>query len=82
MIPIPESGRMTHYGWQPPTADALSGSLWVRFTDGTTGYYDGVPLDTFSQMKLSPSKGSFLSDQIIKAGYPFTKARLPGDSQS
>lgn len=64
-------------GWQGATADALTGALWIRFTDGTTGYYDGVPLDTFVQMKLSASKGQFLTQQVIRAGYQFTPAPLP-----
>jgi hypothetical protein len=82
MLPVPDSSRLTHIGFQPPEQDALTGALWVRFTDGTTGYYDGVPLDTFAQMKLSSSKGQFLSQQVIRAAYPFTKAPLPDQTNS
>jgi hypothetical protein len=82
MLPAPDSGRLTNYGWQGATADALEGSLWIRFTDGTTGYYDGVPLDLFAQMRLAPSKGQFLSQQIIKAGYQFIRAELPPEAQT
>ena len=83
MLPVPDSSRLTHYGWQGPTEDALQGALWIRFIDGSTGYYDSVPLDTFAQMRLAPSKGQFLSQQIIKSGYQFIKAALPGaDSDS
>jgi hypothetical protein len=69
-------------GWQPPEPDALAGALWVRFTDGTTGYYDQVPLDTFAQMRLAASKGEFLTREIIKGGYSFVKAPLPDTAEA
>jgi hypothetical protein len=63
-------------------ADSLTGSLWVRFIDGTTGYYPNVPLDLFAQMRNSASKGQFLSQQIIDGGYPFQKSPLPDSTVS
>jgi hypothetical protein len=83
MIPVPDSSRVSSIGFQPPAAGADTGRVWVVFADknGTTGYYDGVPLQTFELFRDSESKGSFLHHNIVKAGYSFTPSPLPG-SQS
>lgn len=66
---------MTDIGWQPPDENSRIGALWVRFTDGTTGFYSNVERDIFEQLRDSPSKGRFLHDFVIKMGYPFTVAQ-------
>lgn len=80
MIPVPESSRVSAIGFQPPTAGADTGRVWVQFVgpQAVTGFYEGVPLSTFEQLRDSDSKGSFLHANIVKAGYAFQQSPLPG----
>lgn len=70
-VPV-ESSRFRAYAWQP-FDNGQAGLLHIQFTDGTTGYYSGVPADVARQMASAPSKGSFLHQSVIKQGYPWVK---------
>lgn len=78
MIPV-QSSRFTEWGWQPTDPEMTKGNLYVTFSDGTQGFYEGVPLDVFREGRDSaPSKGSFLHSAIIQQGYPFYRMPPPG----
>lgn len=81
MIPV-QSSNLSQIGWQPNPDDQSVGSLFVVFSDGTGGYYQGVPLDVFREMRDgATSKGSFLHTHIIKQGYNFVRNPPPGEAQ-
>jgi KTSC domain len=77
MIPV-ASSRVSSIGFQPPTADADTGRVWVVFAGANpvSGYYDGVDLQTFELFRDSDSKGKFLNENF-KGKYQFIPASLP-----
>jgi len=82
MIPV-TSSRLTEIGWVASGQENNLGNVYVTFTDGTSGYYQGVPEDIWIQFRDSPSKGKYLSAYIIKQGYPFIRTNdKPGSVQS
>jgi hypothetical protein len=78
MIPV-NSSRLLQIGWQPTNETQDIGNLHVVFSDQSSGFYEGVPLDVFREGRDSaPSKGRWLHTSIIQQGYPFYKMPPPG----
>lgn len=81
MIPV-QSSNLLEIGWAPSNDAQTEGDLHVTFTDGSGGFYQGVPLDVFREMRDgATSKGSFLHTHIIKQGYNFVRNPPPGEAQ-
>jgi KTSC domain len=72
MLPV-DSSRLNAIGFAPYTDASGNGDLNVEFKDGSTGTYQGVPLQIFQQLRDAPSKGKYLSDYIISQGYNWVK---------
>jgi KTSC domain-containing protein len=55
--------------------DSETMTLAVSFTHGTEYHYYGVPPDVIEQLRVAPSAGRFLNEQIKKAGYSYARVR-------
>ena len=55
--------------------DAETMTLAVNFTHGTEYHYYGVPPEVVEQLRVAPSAGRFLNEQIKKAGYSYARVR-------
>lgn len=51
----------------------VGAKLWVRFTDGTEGYYENVSEAEYDDLFSAPSKGEWLHDHLIGPGARFHK---------
>ncbi|GAA0135366.1 hypothetical protein YSY43_22060 [Paenibacillus sp. YSY-4.3] len=52
--------------------DASSSTLFVRFNDGSTYAYDGVPASIHSGLMNASSHGSYLAAHV-KGSYPYRR---------
>ena len=66
-IATPESSNLSGFGYEPNTS-----VLRVEFKNGGTYEYYDVPLHVFEAMKVAPSKGQFLAQQI-KGTYRYAR---------
>ena len=48
-------------------------TLGVRFHDGSEYHYFGVPEEVFDGLRTASSVGSYLDQNVKKAGYSYTK---------
>jgi hypothetical protein len=55
--------------------EAETMTLAVSFNDGREYHYSGVPPEVIEQLRVAPSAGRFLNEQIKKAGYTYTRVR-------
>jgi hypothetical protein len=67
-IPTPESSNIAGFGYESDTH-----VLTVEFTSALRYNYFDVPEPVFEQMKVAPSKGQFLA-QNIKGVYRYARA--------
>ncbi|MDP4280182.1 MAG: KTSC domain-containing protein [Dehalococcoides mccartyi] len=66
-IPV-DSSNLASIGY-----DVASFTLEVEFINGTIYQYSGVPENEYNGLMSASSKGSYLNQQIKKAGYPYTR---------
>lgn len=66
LIPV-ESSNLASIGYDPITA-----SLFVKFRNGSTYAYSGVPSSIYESLLVADSKGSYLNEQV-KNQYPYVK---------
>jgi hypothetical protein len=52
--------------------DPLAQELHVRFLNGATYVYHGVPEDVYLELMAAASKGSYLN-RVIKPNYAYSK---------
>lgn len=55
--------------------DAEGLTLAVSFMNGTEYQYYGVPPEVVERLKVSPSAGRFLNEEVKKAGYAYARVR-------
>jgi len=67
LIASPESSTIEHFGY-----DRESQVLKVSFKSGTTYDYYDIPEQVFESLKIAPSKGQFLAQQI-KGKYRYAR---------
>ena len=79
MLPV-TSSNILEIGFQPTEDNDTVGQFYVTFRNGSMGYYDGVPIDIFRQVRDAPSKGKALNELVKKQGYPFyLTSAAPGE---
>ncbi len=66
-INSPESSTVARFAYQSATQ-----ILTVEFKNGTTYNYFDVPSPVFEHMKIAPSKGQFLAQQV-KGRYRYAR---------
>lgn len=50
-------------------------TLTIAFANGTEYQYYGVPPEVVEQLRVAPSAGRFLNENIKKAGYSYARVR-------
>lgn len=64
------SSNLLAIGYEGDTA-----TLGVQFKNGTEYHYFGVPQESFDAFLAAGSKGTYLDQNIKKAGYPCSRVR-------
>lgn len=66
-VPV-QSSNLASVGYDPKTS-----TLEIEFHDGGIYQYSGVPPEVHQGLMNAASKGSYLDQNIKKAGYPYKK---------
>jgi hypothetical protein len=53
--------------------DLATGTLGVRFQNGSEYHYHGVPKRAFEALRSAGSVGTYMNTHIKTAGYPYTR---------